>query len=163
MEVGVNSEDLLGYLMESNFKHLQENGSSRKIGLTVEDVIDECKLFYFAGHETTAILLTWTLILLCMYPCWQARAREEVLQYFGKNKPNIDGLNHLKIVSINFKFLQLMVCFGPKNNWRHQLMVGRSQLNLINRLVVACLLLLCFLDHLNTILMSRKFLYARVG
>ena len=113
MEAGVNSEDLLGYLMESNSSHLQENGSSQKIGMTMEDVIDEYKLFYFAGHETTTNLLTWTMILLCMYLSWQARAREEVLQILGKEIPNFDGLNHLKIVSIHFKFLQPLMFSIP--------------------------------------------------
>jgi cytochrome P450 len=104
MKEGAKGEDLLGYLMESNSHYSQASGSAvNPLGMTMDEVIDECKLFYFAGHETTAVLLTWTLILLCMYPSWQARAREEIWQSFGKKKPNFDELNHLKIVSISFK------------------------------------------------------------
>lgn len=94
-----DKEDLLDLLLRSNLNELQGNLNS-VAGMTTEDVFEECRLFYFAGQETTANLLTWTMILLSMHIDWQERAREEVLQIMGKNKPTFDDLNHLKIVSI---------------------------------------------------------------
>jgi len=89
------SDDLLGILLKSNSEQSKGNG------LNMEEIMEECKLFYFAGQETTSVLLAWTMVLLSQHQDWQARAREEVMQVFGHNKPDLQGINQLKVVSIN--------------------------------------------------------------
>ncbi|KQK08831.1 cytochrome P450 72A13 [Brachypodium distachyon] len=94
-ESNEHGDDLLGLLLQSN----KASGTS-SLRMSIEDVIEECKLFYFAGMETTSVLLTWTLVVLSMHPEWQDKAREEVLSVFGKDKPSFDCMNRLKTVTM---------------------------------------------------------------
>ncbi|KAK8547146.1 hypothetical protein V6N13_097865 [Hibiscus sabdariffa] len=83
-------KDLLGLMMQA---------SNSSPNITVHDIIEECKSFFFAGKQTTSNLLTWTTILLAMHPQWQVQAREEVLRVCGsRDIPSKDDVVKLKTV-----------------------------------------------------------------
>ncbi|XP_059069036.1 cytochrome P450 CYP72A616-like isoform X2 [Cryptomeria japonica] len=92
--------DLLGFMMseskEQGRVNVKSNGS-----LSTEEIIDELKTFYFAGHESTSVLLQWSIILLGIHQDWQERGRREVMEVCAKNNyPDADSLSRLKTVGM---------------------------------------------------------------
>ncbi|XP_010910276.1 cytokinin hydroxylase [Elaeis guineensis] len=97
VEIGRSSsygKDLLGILLAE----AQKKGDGFSYNL--EMVMDECKTFIFAGHETSALLLTWTMMLLAVNPSWQDKARAEVDQVCGDKPPSADHLSKLNLLNM---------------------------------------------------------------
>ncbi|XP_017192279.2 cytochrome P450 CYP749A22-like [Malus domestica] len=86
--------DFLGLLL----KACQSADDNQRI--SVDELIDECKTFYFAGQETTNTLLGWTVFLLALNTDWQEEARKEVIQLFGKQTPNHDGIAKMRTMNM---------------------------------------------------------------
>ncbi|KAK8480618.1 hypothetical protein V6N11_021235 [Hibiscus sabdariffa] len=86
--------DFLGLLV--NAYHEPDQNSR----LSVQDLVDECKTFYFAGHETTNSLLVWTFLLLATHTDWQDKARTEVMEVFGTRNPDFERLARLKTITM---------------------------------------------------------------
>ncbi|KAL8227716.1 hypothetical protein R6Q57_015300 [Mikania cordata] len=86
--------DYLGQLV----KLANDRNDSKRI--TVEQMIDELKAVYGAGHLTTTSLLSWTVFLLASNQEWQERLREEVVGLFGQKMPNSDGIARLKTMNM---------------------------------------------------------------
>ncbi|XP_061348656.1 cytokinin hydroxylase-like [Gastrolobium bilobum] len=85
--------DLLGMLLNEMEKK-KGNGNS----LNLQLVMDECKTFFFTGHETTALLLTWTVMLLATNPSWQHKVRAEVKRVCNGGIPSVDQLSKLTLL-----------------------------------------------------------------
>ncbi|XP_027924128.1 cytokinin hydroxylase-like [Vigna unguiculata] len=86
-------EDLLGLLLQGN--HHEGDGKVGKT-FTTRDLLDECKTFFFAGHETTALAISWTLLLLAMHQDWQNQLRDEIREVVGDRELDINVLAGLK-------------------------------------------------------------------
>ena len=95
LQTSSNNRDLMQLLLESamNDPNLgQDQDSSKRF------IVDNCKSIYLAGHESTAVAASWCLMLLALYPDWQARIRSEIAQVCGNNIPDADSITKMKSV-----------------------------------------------------------------
>ncbi len=69
-------DDLMHRLM---IAHEPETGAP----MNDEQLIDNLLTFYLAGHETTAMALTWTLYLLALSPEWTNTLKSEIARVAG--------------------------------------------------------------------------------
>ncbi|VDC07112.1 unnamed protein product [Peniophora sp. CBMAI 1063] len=65
-------KDIMSVLLRAN-----ESEESR-LKLSDSEVVDQISVLLLAGHDTTALSLTWWLWELSKHPEWQSRVREEV-------------------------------------------------------------------------------------
>ncbi|EOY01608.1 Cytochrome P450 [Theobroma cacao] len=86
--------DFLGLLLNAHHDLDEKNR------LSVEDLVDECKTFYFTGQETTNSLLAWTVLLLAIHTDWQEKARREMIEEFGNQDPHPEGIAKLKTMTM---------------------------------------------------------------
>ena len=89
---GVDHGDVLSALL---FAEDAETGER----LTNEMVRDELYAFFVAGHETTAILLTWALYMLAKYPQYQQQLQVEVDSSVAGHSPTMDELHQLGLTN----------------------------------------------------------------
>ncbi|MBA0647539.1 hypothetical protein Goklo_015392, partial [Gossypium klotzschianum] len=99
--------DFLGLLVNA-YHDSDENNR-----LLMEDLVDECKTFYFAGQDTVNSLLAWIVFLLAIHGDWQEKARREVIEIFSNQIPDSEGMSKLKTMTmIIYEALRL---YGPPN------------------------------------------------
>jgi cytochrome P450 len=93
---GEDRGDLLSMLLQAQD---EETGT----GLTDREVRDEAKTLLFAGHETTATALAWTLYLLAQHPQIYQRVRDEVDHVLQGRAPRMDDVVNLPYTLQVFK------------------------------------------------------------
>lgn len=98
--------DLLGLMLETC---APEHDESQQ--LSMDEIIAECKTFFFGGHDTTSHLLTWTMFLLSTHPEWMRKIRKEVTTMCGDEVPTGDMLNKMNL--LNMFLLETLRLYGP--------------------------------------------------
>ncbi|XP_015874059.2 cytochrome P450 714C2 [Ziziphus jujuba] len=88
---------------EDMLKGIMAGAKNAKLGPNAEDqyLVDNCKNLFLAGSEVPAVAAMWGLMLLALYPEWQARIRSEVEQVCGN--PNIidaSVLHKMKVIEM---------------------------------------------------------------
>jgi len=88
-------------------------------GLSRERLRDELVTFLLAGHETTALALTWTLWLLARHPDVQADAAAEIDAVLGDAQPTPEALEDLElldaVVDESMRLLPPVWAFGRQS------------------------------------------------
>jgi cytochrome P450 len=84
---GLQRDDLLGQLMA-----LKEEGQA---GMTDRQLRDELMTIFLAGHETTAALLSWCLMLLSQHPAERQKVQAEVDEALAGREPSVADLPNL--------------------------------------------------------------------
>ena len=72
-------------------------------GFTREELIDQIGVFFLAGHETTASVLTWAFFILATRPELLRRLREEVDDVAGDGAVSIQDVKQLGFVRNVFR------------------------------------------------------------
>ena len=81
--------DLLSMLMQAQ----DADDGSR---MTAQQVRDEAMTMFLAGHETTAVALSWTWYLLAQSPEVEARLGAELREVLGERAPTVADMPRLK-------------------------------------------------------------------
>jgi len=81
----VDRGDLLSILLQAQ----DADDGSR---MTDRQVRDEVMTLFLAGHETTAVALSWTVYLLAQHPDVDARLADELRAALGGRPPGVDDL-----------------------------------------------------------------------
>ncbi|GMJ12406.1 cytochrome P450, family 72, subfamily A, polypeptide 9 [Hibiscus trionum] len=108
--------DFLGLLVNAY------HDSDERKRLSFEDLIEECRTFYFGGQETVTSLLAWAVFLLSIHRDWQEKARREVMEIFGDQNPHPEGIAKLKTMSMIIN--ETLRLYGPANAMPRE--VGRE-------------------------------------
>ena len=101
---GEDRGDLLSMLLAARDAETDASMDDRQLR-------DECTTFIVAGHETTAMALTWSLHLLSLHPGSERQLHDEVDRVVGSRLPTLEDLGALSFP--RFVFEESMRLYPP--------------------------------------------------
>lgn len=101
---GEEVNDLLQLLLETRYEDTGE-------GMSVKQLIDEIKILFIAGHETSANALTFTLYLLGRNPEIQQKVLDEILEIESQTENVVEQLQ--KMTYLNAVINEAMRLYPP--------------------------------------------------
>lgn len=72
-------------------------------GFSREELVDQIGVFFLAGHETTASVLTWAFFILSQQPETVARLRQEIAKVAGDGPLRFEHVKKLALVRSVFR------------------------------------------------------------
>ncbi|CAI8582913.1 unnamed protein product [Vicia faba] len=112
------TNEYVGVPFEKLF-NLKKTLEAKKIG--EEELLDECKTFFFGGYETTSLSITWTLLLLALHQDWKNQLRDEIKQVIGNvEELDINLLANLK--KMKWVMSEALRLYPPSPNVQRQTM-----------------------------------------
>lgn len=90
-------DDLLDMLLRARDEETGE-------GMTDQQLRDEVTTIFMAGHETTAVAMSWTLYLLAQHPEIAQQVRQEVLAVVGPTA--VPGYDHVRELRYTLQVIQ---------------------------------------------------------
>jgi len=85
---GINNDDLLDMLLSSRYEDTGEAMSN-------EQLLDEILIIFAAGHETTALAMSWTLYLLDKHPRVLQKLKDQIRDINIPSSPDFNDLANL--------------------------------------------------------------------
>jgi cytochrome P450 len=101
---GVDTGDLLSMFLLAVDEETGEQMSNLQVR-------DEVMTMFIAGHETTALALTWTWVLLAQHPPVEAKLQAELEQVLGGRPPTLADLANLPYTELIVK--EVMRLYPP--------------------------------------------------
>ncbi len=92
---GATGDDVLSRLLAS--------ADAEEGGMSNQQLRDEAVTMFVAGHETTALVLTWCLRQLALHPDWQAKVRAEVQEVLPDGPRTAEDARALPITTAVIK------------------------------------------------------------
>ncbi|XP_069108537.1 cytochrome P450 3A29-like [Argopecten irradians] len=97
-----NRTDLLQLMLNASLEMSDANANEKaeKKTLTTDEIIGQSFLFFLAGYETTASLLSFSAYELMCNPEVQDRVYDEIVEQLGEEEPTYDNISRLKYMEL---------------------------------------------------------------